>query len=183
VRSSTNIYNQSLLASIIDAHGEEKATEWAAAVRKNMARPPQGSDRDQMRAVVAGLGDIAVCNTYYVGLLANSEEQKDRDVAAKIGVFFPNQDGRGAHVNVSGAGITAASKNVEGATKFLEFLASDEAQKAFPATTSEYPVVESVKWSGLQKEWGEFKADELPLTTLGKNNAAAVEAFNKAGWE
>lgn len=183
VRSSSNIYNQSLMASIVEKQGREKALAWASAVRKNMARPPQGSDRDQMRAVVAGLGDVAVVNTYYVGLLANSSEEKDRKVADSIGIFFPNQKAGGTHVNVSGAGLTKASKNVAAATKFLEFLASDEAQSSFPHATYEYPVVEGIEWSDLLKSWGEFKADSLNLSKLGVQNEAAVEVFNEAGWE
>lgn len=183
VRSSSNIYNQSLMASIIAAEGKEKAVAWAKGVRGNMARPPQGSDRDQMRAVVKGLGDVAVVNTYYVGLLANSEDEADREVAESIGIFFPNQDGRGTHVNVSGGGLVKNSDNPEDAIAFLEFLASDEAQESFPRTTYEYPVVEGVAWSELMKSWGEFQQDSLSLTQLGQNNAAAVEAFNEAGWE
>jgi len=183
VRSSANIYNQSLLASIIAAHGEEEALAWAKAVRGNMARPPQGSDRDQMRAVAAGLGDVAIVNTYYVGLLLNSSDPKDREVGRSLGIFFPNQDGRGAHVNVSGAGVTKASEHREAAIRFLEFLASDEAQSTFPLATYEYPVVEGVEWSDLQKEWGRFKADSLNLATLGELNEKAVEIFNLAGWE
>lgn len=183
VRSSSNIYNQSLLASLIAAHGEEKALEWAKAVRENMARPPQGSDRDQMRAVAAGLGDVAIVNTYYVGLLRNSSSEKDREVGKAIGVFFPNQDGRGAHVNISGAGVTRASKNKKAAIRFLEFLVSDEAQTSFPRTTYEYPVVPSVEWSELLKIWGDFKADSLNAAKLGELNQAAVKIFNKAGWE
>tara|TARA_R110002096_G_scaffold200639_5_gene384661 strand:- start:2042 stop:3052 length:1011 start_codon:yes stop_codon:yes gene_type:complete len=183
VRSSSNIYNQSLLASIIAEHGAEKAAEWAKGVRGNMARPPQGSDRDQMRAVHAGLGDLAIVNTYYVGLLVNSTEKKDQEVGKSLGFFFPNQDGRGAHVNVSGAGIIKHSKNKDAAIKFLEFLASDEAQATFPKETYEYPVVPSVEWSPLQKSWGEFKADSLNLAKLGELNEKAVEVFNEVGWE
>ena len=182
-RSSSNVYNQSLMASIIAANGREKATEWAKAVRGNMARPPQGSDRDQMRAVVKGLGDVAIVNTYYIGLLANSEDEADRKVAASIGVFFPNQKGRGAHVNVSGGGLIKNSDNQEEAIKFLEFLASDEAQASFPKATYEYPVVEGIDWSDLMKGWGKFKSDELSLTKLGELNTTAVEVFNEAGWE
>ncbi len=182
-RSSSNIYNQSLLASVVAAQGKDKAREWAKGVRGNMSRPPQGSDRDQMRAVAAGLGDVAIVNTYYVGLLLTSEDEKDRKVAESLGIFFPNQDGRGAHVNVSGGGVTKASKNKEGAIKFLEFLCSDEAQASFPKSTFEYPVVESVEWAEMQKKWGEFKADELNLSKLGELNETAVEVFNEAGWE
>jgi iron(III) transport system substrate-binding protein len=183
VRSSSNIYNQSLLASIIAADGSEKALEWAKAVRGNMARPPQGSDRDQVRAVAKGLGDVAIVNTYYLGLLATSDEAADREAAEAVAIYFPNQDGRGTHVNVSGAGVTKATKNKEAAVKFLEFLASDEAQKSFPQATFEYPVVEGIEWSELQKSWGKFKADELNLSKLGEYNEEAVILFNKAGWE
>lgn len=182
-RSSSNVYNQSLMASIIAANGRDKATAWARAVRKNMARPPQGSDRDQMRTVVKGLADVAIVNTYYVGLLANSESAADRKVAKSIGIFFPNQKGRGTHVNVSGGGLVKNSDNPKDAIKFLEFLASDEAQKSFPSTTYEYPVVPGVEWSPLMKSWGTFKQDSLSLTKLGEFNSAAVEAFNLAGWE
>ncbi len=183
VRSSSNIYNQSLLASIIAANGSEKALKWAEAVRNNMARPPQGSDRDQVRAVAKGLGDVAIVNTYYIGLLATSDEASDREAAEAVAIFFPNQEDRGTHVNVSGAGVTKATRNKEAALKFLEFLASDEAQKSFPQATYEYPVVEGIEWSDLQKGWGEFKADDLNLSKLGEFNEEAVMIFNKAGWE
>lgn len=183
VRSSSSIYNQSLLASIIAAKGEEAALRWAKAVRENMARPPQGGDRDQLRAVAAGLGDIAIVNTYYVGLMANSSDPTDRRVAQELGIFFPNQDGRGTHVNVSGAGVTKAAQNKDGAIRFLEFLASREAQATFPQATYEYPVVRGVEWSDLQKQWGRFEADTLNLATLGALNEKAVETFNLAGWE
>ena len=129
------------------------------------------------------MGDVAIVNTYYLGLLANSADEKDRKVASSIGVFFPNQDGRGTHVNISGAGLTKASKNVAAATRFLEFLASDEAQSSFPETTYEYPVVDGIERSDLLKSWGTFKSDSLNLSKLGENNEAAVEVFNEAGWE
>ena len=183
IRSSSNVYNQSLLASIIEAHSFAEAADWARAVRKNMARAPQGSDRDQMRAVAAGLADLAVVNTYYLGLLANSENSKDREVAEKLSIYFPNQDGRGTHVNVSGAGVISGSDNSEAAVKFLEFLASDAAQEAFPKATYEYPVVEGIEWTELQKSWGTFKADSLSLARLGALNKLAIRCFNLAGWE
>ena len=183
VRSSSNIYNQSLLASMIAAHGEKEALAWVRAVRGNMARAPQGSDRDQMRGVAAGLADIAIVNTYYVGLLKNSSDPKDREVAKKIGVFFPNQDGRGSHINVSGAGVVKTSKNKAEAVKLLEFLASPKAQASFPNATYEYPVVQGIAWSDLLKTWGDFKPDSLNLAKLGELNKAAVKLFGKAGWE
>lgn len=182
-RSSTNIYNQSLLASIVAAAGMEKATAWAMAVRANMARPPEGSDRDQIRAVAAGIADVAIANTYYVGLLANSPDPKDREVAGKIGVFFPNQNGRGAHINVSGGGVIKSAPNRNNAIRLLEFLTGPYAQSSFPETTYEYPLDISGTQSKLLKSWGEFKADMLSLQTLGEKNAAAVKIFARVRWK
>lgn len=183
VRSSANIYNQSLLASLIAAHGQEKAQTWAQGVRENMSRPPQGSDRDQIRAVAAGLGDIAIVNTYYIGLLASSGNERDRRAAEAIGVFFPNQEGRGTHINVSGGGVVAASSNPDEALRFLEFLVSEEAQKRFPEATFEYPVISGVELPDLLQNWGTFKEDSLNLNLLGKYNNEAVRIFNRVGWK
>lgn len=182
-RSSSNIYNQSLMTTLIEANGSDEAGAWAAAVRKNMARPPQGSDRDQIRAVATGLADVALANTYYLGLLVTSEDPKDREAAAAVKLFFPNQEGRGAHVNISGAGIVKASKKQDLAVRFLEFLLSEDIQAKYAAATHEYPVIASAPWSDLQKSWGEFKSDEVPFSVLGERNAEAVRLFNRAGWE
>ena len=182
-RSSMNIYNLSLGASIIAEHGIISTRDWATAVRKNMARPPQGNDRDQIRAVAAGLADVAIVNTYYVGLLATSTDPKDREVAESVKIFFPNQENRGTHVNVSGVGVTAASKKLDAATKFIEFLVSDEAQKTFPQATHEFPIVPGIPRSDLQRSWGEFEADTLNLDMLGELNEAAVTVYNESGWE
>lgn len=184
VRSSSNIYNQSLLASIIAHKGEKDALVWAIKVRSNMARKPQGSDRDQIRAVAAGLADVAIVNTYYLGVLANSEDPKDREVASKVAIAFPEQgaDQRGTHVNISGAGVLKHSKNVDNAVKFLEFITSDVAQSIYPEMTYEYPL--SLKSeSELHKSWGEFKPDTLNLEALGEHNGKAVEIFQTAKWE
>lgn len=183
IRSSTNAYNQSLMTTLIAANGSEEALEWATAVRQNMARPPQGSDRDQIRAVAAGLADVALVNTYYVGLLEASEEQKDRDAAAAVKLFFPNQSNRGTHVNISGAGIVKGTEKANEAAQFLAFLLSDEIQALYPENTFEYPVVSSVEWSDRQKQWGSFKADAIPLSSMGKLTPEAVRLFNQAGWE
>ncbi|MEM9016316.1 MAG: extracellular solute-binding protein, partial [Verrucomicrobiota bacterium] len=183
IRSSTNAYNQSLMASIVAANGEEKSLEWAKAVRGNMARPPQGSDRDQIRAVASGLADIAVANTYYLGLLANGEDENDRKVAKSVKLFFPNQDGRGAHVNISGVGVVKGTKNMENALKFISFLLSEETQSLYPENTFEYPVLSSAKWSGMQEEWGKFKPDTLDFGKMGEKIPEAVRLFNEAGWE
>ncbi len=182
-RSSSNIYNQSLLASIIAANGSDKALAWAKAVRKNMARSPRGSDRDQARAVAAGLADVAIMNTYYLGILANSSVAADREVAAKVGVFFPNQDGRGAHINVSGGGVAVGSKNKKEAIRFLEFLTSAKSQETFGNVNHEYPVIIGNNKSELLKSWGSFKADDVNLSVLGAKNTEAVKLFDLAGWE
>ncbi len=183
VRSSSNIYNQSLMASLIEANGKKKALSWARAVRSNMARAPRGSDRDQARAVAAGIADIAIMNTYYIGKLASSNDPKDREVADKVAIFFPNQKGRGAHINVSGAGVTKSAKNKENAIKFIEFLSSAEAQDVFGSVNFEYPVKINNNKSELLTSWGSFKSDRLNLSVLGKRNSEAVKLFDRAGWE
>ena len=183
VRSSSNIYNQSLLASIIAANGPNKALSWAKAVRKNMVRAPRDSDRDQARTVASGLADVAVINTYYLGILANSTTAADREVAKKVGVFFPNQKGRGAHINVSGGGVTSSSKNKKEAIQFLEFLTNPQSQKTFGEQSYENPVKIETNRSKLLESWGPFKADKVNLSVLGTKNSEAVKIFDRAGWE
>ena len=183
VRSSSNIYNQSLLASLIAHHGIEGAQQWASRVSENMARDPKGNDRDQMKAVIAGEGRYAIVNTYYVGLLQSSTDEYEQEVGERIGVFFPNQQGRGAHVNVSGAGITAHAPHKENAEKLLEFLLTHEAQKVFAQANFEYPVREGVDLHPIVASWGEFKADSLNLSALGENNTEAVKIFDRVGWK
>ncbi len=183
VRSSENIYNQSLLASLIEIEGEEKAKEWAEGIVKNMARDPEGSDRDQAKLIVAGVGDVAIMNTYYFGQMLHSEDPEEVKVAEQLGVFFPNQESTGAHVNISGAGVVKASKNKENAIKLLEFLTSEEAQASFASANYEYPVNKEVEPAELLKTWGEFKEQEIPLSSLGDNNAKAIMIFNEVGWK
>lgn len=183
IRSSGNIYNQSLLASIIANNGEEKATEWATGIINNMARSPKGNDRDQVKAVVAGEGDIAVVNTYYVGALINSKNPEEVKAGNGVRIFFPNQSDRGTHINVSGAGVAKYAPNRENAIKFIEFLASKKAQEKFAKANYEYPVNTEVEASDLLKSWGSFKEDTLSLTKLGENNKRAVIIFDKVGWK
>jgi iron(III) transport system substrate-binding protein len=185
IRKSNNIYNQSLLASFIASDGEVAATKWAKGIVNNMARKPAGNDRDQMKAVAAGMGDIAVVNTYYVGKLLNSKKSAEVRVGKKMGVFFPNQGvgERGAHINISGAGVIKWSKNRRNAITFLEFLASPQAQELFAKANYEYPVNPKVEPSDLLKSWGTFKEDTTPLEAFGRNNANAVKVFNKVGWK
>ncbi|WP_297805031.1 Fe(3+) ABC transporter substrate-binding protein [uncultured Polaribacter sp.] len=183
IRSSDNIYNQSLLASIIANNGEEKASEWTKGIVANMARSPKGNDRDQVKAVVAGEGDIAIVNTYYIGKLLNSKNPDEVIAGKGIKVFFPNQNNRGTHINVSGAGVAKYAPNKEHAIKFIEFLASKKSQEIFAKANYEYPVNKEVVSSELLKSWGEFKEDTLSLTKLGENNKKAVIIFDESSWK
>ena len=183
VRSSNNIYNQSLLASLINKNGSKSALKWAKAVRSNMARKPRGNDRDQARAVASGVADLAVINTYYLGLLANSSDKADREVAKKLNIFFPNQDENGTHINISGGAVTASSKNKENAIRFLEFLTEEANQKIFSEANYEYPLDYNNSSLDTHMKWGKFKADNIALSILGDNNAEAVKIFDLAGWE
>jgi iron(III) transport system substrate-binding protein len=182
VQSSNNMYNQSLLAGLIVHNGEVKARAWTKGVVGNMARKPSGKDVDQIRAVAAGVGDVAIVNTYYLGQLLASKRPSDQAVGEMVAVYFPNQKSTGTHINVSGAGITASSKNRAEAQKFIEFLSSIEAQSVFAEVNFEYPVNPKVKPSKLLSSWGTFKEDTVELSKLGENNAKAVKIFNESGW-
>ncbi len=182
-RSSTNIYSQSLTGSILAALGEEATEEWARGLSENFSRDPRGGDTDQIRAVAAGEGDLAISNTYYLGNLLRSDNPEDRAVAEKICVVFPNQDDRGTHVNISGGGIAANAPNPEAAKLFLEYLASDQAQQYFAEGNSEYPVVEGVAAPEWIQKLGEFKEDELSAETFAKNNPKALMLMDRAGWK
>ncbi len=183
VRSSTNVYNQSLLASFIELNGEEKAKEWAKGIVANMARGPEGNDRDQAKAVVAGIGDIAIMNTYYVGKMLDSIDAEEVKVAEKVGVFFPDQDGAGTHINVSGVGLTKYSKNTDSAVRLIEFLSGKQAQSQFAEANFEYPVNPSVEPSELLKSWGDFTPQSINLSKLGIYNKRASEIFDEIGWK
>ncbi|MCT4619180.1 MAG: Fe(3+) ABC transporter substrate-binding protein [Marinisporobacter sp.] len=183
VRSSSNLYNQSLLASFIEINGEEKAKEWAKGLVENMAREPKGNDRAQATAVVAGEGNLAIMNTYYVGKMLNSSNPEEVKVAENVGVFFPNQDTTGTHINVSGIGLTKHAKNKENAIKLMEFLSGEKAQKQFAEGNYEYPANPKIEPSELLKSWGEFKTQNINLSKLGENNTKAVEIFNEVGWK
>lgn len=183
IRSSENIYNQSLLASFIELNGEEQAKEWAAGMVDNFARDPEGGDRDQAKAIAAGIGDVAIMNTYYFGQMLNSEDPEEVKVAEGLGIFFPNQETTGTHINVSGAGVVKSAKNQENAVKLLEFLSAPEAQETFAAANYEYPVNENVEPSELLTSWGEFKEQDIPLSTLGENNSKSILIFNEVGWK
>jgi iron(III) transport system substrate-binding protein len=183
IRSSENIYNQSLLASFIELNGEDKAKEWATGIVANMAREPKGGDTDQIKAVVAGEGDIAISNTYYVGRLINSTNPEDVKVAEQVGVFFPNQDTNGTHVNISGVGLLKHAKNTDNAIKFIEYMTNSQAQGQFAEGNNEYPANPAVEASETLKSWGEFKAQEINMTILGENNKDAIKIYNEVGWK
>ncbi len=183
VRSSSNIYNQSLLASMIAISGEEKAREWAKGIVENLAREPKGNDRDQATAVVSGEGDIAIMNTYYIGKMLTSSNPEEVKVAQNISVFFPNQETTGTHINVSGIGLTKSAKNFQNAIKLMEFLASEDAQEIFAEANFEYPVHPDVQPAELLKSWGEFKTQDINLSLLGKYNKKATEIANEVGWK
>jgi len=182
-RSSTSLYNQSLLASFIELNGEEKAEQWAAGIANNFARQPDGGDRDQAKAIAAGTGDVAIMNTYYVGLLVNSQESEEAKVGENIGVFFPNQETTGTHINISGIGLTKHAKHPNNATKLIEYITSIEAQEFLSANNYEFPVNSKAKKPELLQSWGEFKAQKLNFDTLGEHNQKAIEIFNKVGWK
>jgi len=185
VRSSDNIYNQSLLASMIASQGIEATTKWAEGLVKNFARPPEGADRDQLKAAAAGMCDLAISNTYYYGQMLVDSAAENQAVAEKLAIFWPDQGAqdRGTHINVSGALVTKAAKNKENAVKLLEYLVSDEAQSWYAEHNQEYPVKASVPASSLLTSWGKFKADSLNLSELGKHNADAVKIMDIVGWK
>lgn len=184
VRSSGNIYNQSLIAASIEAIGEAATENWAKGLVANFARKPQGGDRDQIRAAAAGQCSIVIANTYYLAnMLADQGKADDFQAASKMMVIWPNQENRGTHVNVSGAGVLKTAKNSANALKLIEFLASDTAQKMYADLNYEFPVKAGIELHPILKSWGEFKADSIELSKLGENNAAAVQLMDRAGWK
>ncbi len=183
VRSSNNIYNQSLLAALIAHHGEEYALNWAKGVVANMAKAPKGNDRYQVKAVANGIGKIAIANTYYIGKMVGNKDVSQATAVEKVKILFPKFENGGTHINVSGAGVAKYAPNKENAIKFIEFLASPDAQKLFAEGNFEYPVLEGVKSSDIVSSWGTFEDDTISINTLGENNKLAVKIFDKAGWK
>ena len=183
IRSSGNIYNISLMASLIAHNGAEVAEEWGRGVVSNFAREPQSNDTGQVRAVASGECGIAIANSYYVARLFASDNAEDNAVANDIGVIFPNQATTGAHVNVSGAGVIKTAPNRENAVRFLEYLTSDIAQRYFANGNHEYPVVAGLTGSEALQLLGEFKPDSLNAGQLGIHQAEAVMVFDRVGWK
>lgn len=184
VRSSSNMYNQSLVASLISNLGIANTELWAKKLVNNFARTPQGNDRSQLMAVANGLADLAIANTYYIGImLAGKGGQDQLEAASKLKIAFPNQDNRGAHVNISGGGILKHAPNKDNAEKFLEFLLSEEAQTHIVNNSFEYPVIESISPHPIIESFGEFKMDKTSVADFGKFNPDAVKLMDRAGWK
>ena len=185
VRSSSNSYNQALLSSLVANLGEEATQNWTDAVVSNFARDPKGNDRDQVKAIAAGQGDVAIVNSYYIGLLLSSENEEEVNAGKSISVFFPNQsDGeRGSHINVSGVALAKNAPNKSNAVKLIEYLTSDEAQEIYVNNTYEYSVKPNIEPNDIVKEWGTFKKDPLDLNMLGIRRNDAIRIFDAGGWK
>ncbi|HSR51856.1 MAG TPA: Fe(3+) ABC transporter substrate-binding protein [Acidobacteriota bacterium] len=180
--SADNIFTQSLLASIILVHARREAEAWARDVVANMAGPPPADDRGRIMALASGEADLALVNTYSLALMLKSGNPRETEAARAIGVVFPNQQDRGAHVNISGAGVARHAPHPGNAVRLLEFLSGEEAQRVFASSNCEYPVKEGVEWAEPLQEWGRFREDQLSLTVVGVYNAEAVEIMGEVGW-
>ena len=183
VRSSSNIYNQSMVAGMIASQGMEKTETWLKGLVNNFARTPAGGDRDQIKAVAAGQCDVAVVNSYYLGRMLNSPDEAQRNAANQVELFWPNQGDRGAHINISGAAVTKAAKNPLSAQRLIAFLATKDSQRWYAEKNNEFPVRENIAVSEVLASWGPFIADTLNVSELGRNNASAIMAMDRAGWK
>ena len=184
MRSSTNMYNLSLLSAMIDHLGEQKAQAWAQAVRDNLARDPRGGDTDQLKSVAAGECDVTISNQYYYARLLRSGKPDEREIGEKLGVVFPNQSSWGTHVNISGAGVMKHAPNREAAEKFLEYLASDDAQRYFADGNNEWPAVAGVKVDNpALASLGAFRQDALNVAVLGRNQPGAQKIYDRVAWK
>ncbi|OWZ25646.1 extracellular solute-binding protein [Wolbachia endosymbiont of Wuchereria bancrofti] len=183
VRSSTSPYNRSLIAFMIANNGFEKTKEWVSGIVSNMARKPSGGDTNQIYAVAAGEGDIAIVNSYYFARILSSERENKKNVANKLGVFFPNHDSNGVMVNISGAAVTKNAKNRKNAIALLEFLVSKQAQELYAKKNQEYPIIEGVEVSNILKFWGDYPQSDLPLSELEKHLFEAVMIADECKWK
>ncbi|MFT6085643.1 MAG: iron(III) transport system substrate-binding protein [Glaciecola sp.] len=182
IRSSNNIYNQSMISGMIQTQGEAQTLAWAKGLVANFARTPKGGDRDQIKAVVAGECDVAIANTYYLAGMLNAEDEDTRQTAQQIAVFWPDEETIGTHVNISGASIAKYAKNVDSAKALIGFMLTDEAQVWYAETNHEYPVKKGIKWSQTLQDMGTFKAQEVSLSKVGETNAEALMLMDSAGW-
>lgn len=188
VRSSSHPYNLALLASMIVSHGPEMTEAWVKGIVANLARAPQGGDTDQIKAVAAGEATIALVNSYYYARLLNSPLPEEKEVASKTGIFFPNQNPKqgelkGAHINISGAGVIVGSDMSKEAQQFIEFLSTPEAQRFYAGENQEYPVNVAVEPSDTLKTFGPFKAEDVSLDTLADHSQEALKIADRSGWK
>jgi iron(III) transport system substrate-binding protein len=184
MRSSTNIYNLSLMGALIDHLGREKAEAWAKGVRANLAQDPKGGDTDQLKAVAAGQCDVTLSNQYYYARLVRSDKPDEKEIAGKLAIVFPNQKSWGTHVNISGAGVAKNAPHRDNAIKFLEYLASDEAQRYFADGNNEWPVVASVKVDNpVLSTFGNFKRDQINVAMLGRNQPDSQKIYDRVAWK
>ena len=182
-RSGTNIYNLSLVGSMIAANGVDATRDWARGVVANLARPPQGGDTDQIKAVAAGVGDVAISNSYYLARLASSMKPEDRAVTQRLGVVFPNQGDRGTHVNVSGAALVKTAPNRENGLRLIAFLLEPEAQRLLADGSMEYPANPKVAPHPVLGALGAFRQDEINADAYAKNSAIASRLMDETGWK
>lgn len=184
IRSGQHVYNIGLFASYLAHHGAAETEEWLTKLRDNLARKPAGGDRDQAQAIMAGECDIALGNTYYVGLMqTNEKEPEQKEWAKAIKVLFPNADDRGTQVNISGMMMAKNAPNKEEALKLMEFLSSDKAQEIYAETNFEYPVKPGIDSSEIVKSWGDLKPDPLPIAEMAKHRKEASEIVDKVGFD
>jgi iron(III) transport system substrate-binding protein len=184
IRSGQHVYNVALIASMIAAHGEAWTEQWLRGVKANLARKPAGDDRLQVKGVYAGECDIAVGNTYYMGvMLQNDKEPEQKEWANSVNILFPNTGDRGTHVNVSGAVVAKYAPHKDNAVKLIEFLASDKGQQMYAEVNNEYPVKEGVPWSTLVQSWGPFKPDPISLNEIAALRKKASELVDKVGFD
>ena len=182
VRSSDNIYNLSLVGALIEAWGEERAEQWARGIVANMARQPEGGDRDQIRAVGAGICDVAITNSYYFIRMENGEDAADREIAGKLRLGFPSLDGQGSHVNISGGGVAANAPNRENAVRLLEFFASSDAQQHFSRNNNEFPASPEVPAPAPVDRYADFDAHPMPVADFAGRQPLAQAIMSRAGW-
>ncbi len=183
VRSSSNVYNQSLVGSMVESIGAEATETWAKGLVSNFARAPEGGDIDQIKAVAAGQCDVAIANHYYWARLEKSDDLSDVAAVEKTAIFFPNQGDRGTHINISGIGLVKTAPHPENGIAFMEFLVSPAAQKIFSESNNEYPVVKDVALDPIVAQLGEFKVDETNVASYGRNNPEVNEIVDRAGWQ
>ncbi|MDR1648117.1 MAG: Fe(3+) ABC transporter substrate-binding protein [Zoogloeaceae bacterium] len=182
-RPSSSLYDQSLLASLIALNGEEKARAWVKGIVANFARPPKGNDRAQAKDIAAGVGDVALMNTYYIGQMLNAKDPEEVRAAQEVGLFFPNQATTGTHHNISGVALTKHAKNRANAIRFIEFLTSVPAQERFSTDNYEFPTNPKAKKHPLLESWGAFKAQDVDFSSLSVHNASAIRLFAEGGWK